>query len=102
MICQVKLINQRKGKRTFMVTLERDGLLDQLFEPAKIADAIDGWGTIYHTQAERVVIRQGREYARLYVTTTDLSMNAKFLHDSIQAEHKILAAKEQYKAEQHE
>lgn len=97
MTCEVRLINQRHGKRVFMAEIRKDWLSDRQFNPSGIADAIEGWGTIY--SVEKVSIGAGIDWARLYITTTDFNMNAKYLYDSIMAEHNILEAKA---AENHE
>ena len=91
MICNVKLIIQKLGKRRFQVKLQREELPDEVFCPAKIADAIEGWGTIY--QVERVQIAGNNDFANLYVVTTDLSLDARMLKRSILAEHNILQNK---------
>lgn len=90
MICNVKLVGQKLGKRKFMVFLQREELHELTFNPAAIADAIDGWGTIYYT--ERVQIGQGKDFAHLYVTTSDLNMTASYLKRQIIAEQKVLDA----------
>lgn len=95
MICNVQLVAQKLGKRQFMVTLQKEDFRDRVFEPAALADAIEGWGTIYST--ERVKIGQSKDFARLYVTTTDLSMNARYLYKQVLAEQKVLEAKEALK-----
>lgn len=92
MVTSVKMIDQKMGKRRFMVELHAEMLED--FEPAKIADRIEGWGTIYNV--ERVTIGQGKEFARLYVTTTDLAMDSNMLKRSVKS------ISEQLKIENHD
>ena len=87
MLASVKLITQRMGKRQFMVELHKKPF-STWFDPAKVADRIEGWGTLYGV--ERVRIGQGKEFARLYVTTTDLNLDARMLKRSVDAECEML------------
>lgn len=91
MICNVRFVTQRLGKRQFMATLEIEEFKDRVFRPAEIADAIEAWGTIYNV--ERVKIGTGATFARLYVTTTDLNMTAPVLRREILAQQKVIEAK---------
>ena len=87
MVASVKLITQKMGKRQFMIELNKEPF-STWFDPAAVADRIEGWGTIYGV--ERVKIGRGQEFARLYVTTTDLSMDARLLKRSVDSICEIL------------
>lgn len=88
MNCEVKLVTQKLGKRQYMVTMQRNEFSDRVFEPSKIADAIEGWSTT--NNIERVTIGRGKDFARMYVTTSDLTLTAPMLRKSVIAIHQQL------------
>ena len=89
MDCQVKLVTQKCGRRQYMVTI-RKGFLDKVWSPASIADAIEGWNTSNNASVERVQIGASAGFARIYVTTSDLTLTAPMLRKSVIAIHEKL------------
>ena len=83
MVTSVKMTDQKMGKRRFVVELHAE--CGEIFEPSTIADRIEAWGTIY--DVERVRIARGDNFARLYVTTSDLAMDSIHLKKGIQSIH---------------